>query len=121
MQIGCLYSTATARIALIEFEKAGVLDEDQRALVAIAEPGGDADAFVLLADADETQIAIARDRPQQAGAGHDIGHREDEFDAAVLDRREDVRPVQFNLGLIGDRRRIHRQSPRSHGYCWLVG
>ena len=47
-------------------EKAGVLDQDQRALVGIGQAGGDADAFVLLADADEAQVLVVRDRRQQA-------------------------------------------------------
>ena len=61
-------------------EEAGVLDQDQRALVAIGEPGGDADALVFLADADEAQVLVLGDRRQQPGAGDDVGHRKDIFD-----------------------------------------
>ena len=93
MQIGSAYSTATPRMALIEVEQAGLLDEQQRALVAVGEAGADADAFVLLADADETRArAGLRERPQQAFAGGDVGNRDDELDAARLDLRDDAAP-----------------------------
>ncbi len=78
-------------------EKAGVLDQGQRALVAIGEPGRDADAFVLLAHADELECGVARDRPQQAAAGDDVGHRQHVFDAARLERGDDRRAFELDL------------------------
>src|SRR5262245_18558251 len=72
-------------------EKARVLDQHERALVAVGKTGGDADAFILLADADELECGITRYGPQQSAARDDIGHREDELDAARLDRGDDAR------------------------------
>src|SRR5262249_51313540 len=81
--------------------KAGVLDQDQRTLVGIVQARGDADALVLLAHADEAQRLVICDRTQQAGAGDDIGHRQHEFHAALFNGGQDVRAVEFNLGLFG--------------------
>ena len=90
-------------------EKAGVLDEGQRALVAIGEARRDADAFVLLADADELEGRIARNRPQQPAARDDVGHREDELDRARLERGNDARASQLDLILVLRQQiRIHR-------------
>ena len=86
MQIGSAYSTATPRMALIEVEQAGLLDQQQRALAGVREARADADALVLLADADQPRSGSRGERPQQALAGGDVGHRDDELDAARLDR-----------------------------------
>src|SRR5215467_9426820 len=97
-------------------EKARVLDERQRALVGIREAGGDADAFVLLAHPDELECRIARNGPQQAAAGHDIGHRKDKLDAALFDRGDDRRAFELNR-IISRRQqiRVHARSPRRCG------
>src|SRR5262249_51875678 len=93
-------------------EKARVLDECQGALVAIREAGRDADAFVLLADADELKCRITRNGPQQAAAGYNIGHRKDELDAACFDRGDDGRALELDR-VISRRQqiRVHARSP----------
>ena len=103
MQIGSSYSHATPRSALMEFEQAGVLDQQQRALVGMGEAGADADALVLLADADQTRIGAIRQRPQQAVAGGDIGHRDDEGNAGRFDLAQN--------GLAGQALRRRRWTP----------
>ena len=75
-------------------EEAGVLDQDQGAFIAIGQSGGDADAFILLANTNEPQVCISRDRRQQPGTCGDIGHRQDVFDRACLDRGDDAAAVQ---------------------------
>src|SRR5262249_57315455 len=90
-------------------EKAGVLDQRQRALIAIGEATRNADAFVLLADADELEGRIARNGPQQSAAGDDVGHREDEFDPARLERGDDARAVKLaRVAFRWQQIRIHR-------------
>ena len=114
MTIGCLYSTATAADRVERVEEAGVLDQDQRALVAIGEPGGDADAFVFLAHAHELELLVRRDREQQPLAGDDVGNGEDELDAALLDGRDDFRAGQRDLRVgLCCCRCIHSQPPNA--------
>src|SRR5262249_38288160 len=71
-------------------EHAGLLNQEQRALARIGEAGADADAFVLLADADEARRLHLRERPPQAPAGGDVGDRDDELDAARHDLANDI-------------------------------
>src|SRR5437763_8315216 len=93
-------------------EKACVLDEREGSLVAVMKAGGDSDAFVLLAHPYEPKLRVARDRAQQAFAGHDVGHGENELHAAGLDCRNDGGALQpyFFIGLHQHIRR-HRLSP----------
>ena len=100
MQIGSEYSTATPRIALIEFEQPGLLDEEQRTPVAVGKSGADCDALVLLADTDEPRVAPLRQRTQQAFARRDVGHRDDELDPARLDLADDARATKEILGRV---------------------
>ena len=90
MQIGSAYSTATPRIALIESSMPVCWIRSSDAPPAIGEPGADPDPFVLLADADEARILCLRERAQQAFAGGDVGHRDDELDVARLDLANDA-------------------------------
>ena len=75
-------------------EHAGLLDEEQRAAIAVGEPGADRDAFVLLADAHESRIAHLCERAQQTFARRDVGHRDDELDPARLDLADDARAAK---------------------------
>src|SRR5207244_2256894 len=48
----------------------------------------------------------------QPAAGHDVGHRKDEFDAALLDGRDDARALELGLVVrIRHQIRIHAESP----------
>src|SRR6202521_2522106 len=53
-------------------EHAGLLDQEQRPPPAMSEAGADADALVLLADADEAQRRVLGERAQQAIARRDV-------------------------------------------------
>ena len=71
-------------------EQAGVLDQQQRALVAERQRGADRDAFVLLAHAHQAEALVLGERPQHALARGDVGHRDDELDAARRYRVDDL-------------------------------
>src|SRR5256885_12398452 len=108
MQIGWRNSTPTPRIALMESRKP-VCWMSVSARWSQCQARGDADAFVLLADADEREGSVARNGPQQSAARDDVGHREDELYPARLDRRDDGRA--FELACVTFRShqiRIHR-------------
>src|SRR5215469_8814002 len=108
MQIGCLYSTATPRMALMESRKPVCWI---RISARLSEPGGDADAFVLFADADEAQRLVLRDRRQESGARGDVRHRKDVFDAAQLDGGYDGRAAELAFGFGRCRAAAHPGSP----------
>ena len=92
-------------------EEAGLLDQQQRAPPAIGKAGADADALVLLAHADEARLGYLRELAQQAFAGGDVGHRNDEFDAARLDLADDAGAVEESLANGGARRWHGHSSP----------
>ena len=71
-------------------EQARLLDQQQPALAGVGQAGADRDALVLLADADEPRVGLFGERPQQAFAGGDVGHRDDELDPARLDFADDA-------------------------------
>src|SRR6185312_13778760 len=81
-------------------EEAGVLDQDQRALVGVGQARRDADALVLLADADQAKILVAGDRRQQARRGDDIGQRQHVLDAARLECGDDAVAMKLAYGAI---------------------
>ena len=90
MQIGRLIFDRVAANGVDGVEQAGLLDQQQPALAGERQAGADADALVLLADADEPRIGQLGERPQQALAGGDVGNRDDELDAARLDFADDA-------------------------------
>src|SRR5258708_31412685 len=69
--------------------EAGVLDEEERAAVAEGKARADRDAFIFLANSDQPQFGIVRNRAQEALAGDDVRDGDDEFDAARLERGDD--------------------------------
>src|SRR5262245_3821755 len=75
-------------------EQSRVLHEQERALVAIGQAGADADAFVFLANADQPQARLVRERAQEALAGMDVGKTRNELDAARLDLIDDPATMQ---------------------------
>ena len=93
-------------------EKASVLDQHQRALVAVEQAGSDAHAFVLLADADQSEGRILCDRRKQSRAGSNVRHREDVFDAARLESGDDGAPAESAFAIGCRPARFHSLSPR---------
>jgi hypothetical protein len=95
-------------------EQAGLLDQEQRAPPAIGQSGADADALVFLADPDEARLGCLRQRPQQALAGGDVRHRDDELDPARLDFPDDAGAVERTLRCTNRcAHRCHRRSSPS--------
>ena len=94
MQIGSAVLDGDAADRVDRIEQAGLLDQEQRAAIAVGEPGADRDALVLLADAHEARVAHLRERAQQALTRRDVGHRDDELDPARLDLADDARAAK---------------------------
>ena len=82
-------------------------------LSRICQAGRDADAFVLLADADELEGRVGGDREQQPLAGEDVGHRQHELHAARLDRGEGWRePLSSILSSGSSNKSASMRDPR---------
>src|SRR5205814_1382140 len=79
-------------------EQSRLLDQKEPALAGERQAGADADAFVLLTNADEPGIGQLSKRPEQAFAGGDIGHRYDELNPARPDFPDDALAGQTRHG-----------------------
>ena len=53
-------------------EKTGLLHQENGALVAEGQTGADRDAFVFLAQPDQGEVLVFRQRPEQSGACGDV-------------------------------------------------
>ena len=69
--------------------QARLLHEKEGADPAIGHRGADRDALVFLADPDQAEVRIPRDRPEQAVARHEIGNRDHEADLRGLEGGQD--------------------------------
>ena len=110
MQIGSEYSMATPRIALIESSRPVCWISSSARLSRMGEAGADADALVLLADANQRGVGAVGEWAQQTFARGDIWDRNDERNAARLDFPQNARAGQPSRRLSPIRTRLHAHS-----------